>query len=228
MRRARVAYKALTAPLDPVNEGSFRALDVVIPEGNIMMARYPGADGGLEPRSSRRSSTPSSRRSAPAMPDRIPAAHHGLLGGAVVFFGVDPEDPAPLRRPEHRGRRLGRAADRGRRVGHGLGLPGRRAQRLDRGHRAEMPGAGRGRALRPDSGGAGQVTAAGSASTCTVENFVEGRWNFERTRAREMPALGHRRRQAPAIPRITFCACRRRTSSARSAARIDRCRCIAR
>src|SRR6266849_2998954 len=38
---ARVAYKALTGPLDPVNEGSFRALDVIIPEGSIMMARYP-------------------------------------------------------------------------------------------------------------------------------------------------------------------------------------------
>jgi len=29
---ARVAYKAITGPLDPVNEGSFRALDVIIPE----------------------------------------------------------------------------------------------------------------------------------------------------------------------------------------------------
>ena len=45
---ARVAYKALTGPLEPVNEGSFRALKVIIPEGNIMMARYPGADVGLE------------------------------------------------------------------------------------------------------------------------------------------------------------------------------------
>src|SRR5215472_16266702 len=38
---ARVAYKALTGPLDPVNEGSFRALKVIIPEGNIMMAHLP-------------------------------------------------------------------------------------------------------------------------------------------------------------------------------------------
>ena len=73
---------------------------------------------------------------AEAMPDRVPAGHHGLLGGAVVFFGVHPEDQAPVRRAEHRGRRLGRPAVRGRRVGDGLGLPGRRAQRLDRGHRA--------------------------------------------------------------------------------------------
>ena len=45
---ARVAYKALTGPLDPVNEGSFRALKVIIPEGNIMMAQVSGADVGLE------------------------------------------------------------------------------------------------------------------------------------------------------------------------------------
>ena len=43
---ARVAYKALTGPLDPVNEGSFRALDVIIPEGNIMMARFPAPMAG--------------------------------------------------------------------------------------------------------------------------------------------------------------------------------------
>src|SRR3989449_6259048 len=28
---------------------------------------------------------------ASAMPDKIPAAHHGLLGGSVVFFGVHPK-----------------------------------------------------------------------------------------------------------------------------------------
>ena len=45
-RGARVAYKALTGPLDPVNEGSFRALEVIIPEGNIMMARFPAPMAG--------------------------------------------------------------------------------------------------------------------------------------------------------------------------------------
>ena len=43
---ARVAYKALTGPLEPVNEGSFRALKVIIPEGNIMMARFPAPMAG--------------------------------------------------------------------------------------------------------------------------------------------------------------------------------------
>jgi hypothetical protein len=49
---ARVAYKALTGPLEPVNEGSFRALKVIIPEGNIMMAKFPAStpSSGRSPR----------------------------------------------------------------------------------------------------------------------------------------------------------------------------------
>jgi N-methylhydantoinase B len=38
---ARVAYKCITMPFDPVNEGSFRPLTILIQEGNYMMARYP-------------------------------------------------------------------------------------------------------------------------------------------------------------------------------------------
>src|SRR3954452_16854702 len=86
---ARVAYKALTGPLEPVNEGSFRALEIVIPEGSIMMARYPAPMAGWSlfvPMVVETIVTSLAR----AMPDEIPAAHHALLGGAVVFFGVDP------------------------------------------------------------------------------------------------------------------------------------------
>src|ERR1700730_3027874 len=87
---ARVAYKALTGPLEPVNEGSFRALKVIIPEGNVMMARFPA------PMSSWSTIVPTVvdtivKALATAMPDRVPAGHHGLLGGAVVFFGVHPK-----------------------------------------------------------------------------------------------------------------------------------------
>ena len=45
---ARVAYKALTGPLDPVNEGSFRALDVDHPGRQYHDGALPRADGGLE------------------------------------------------------------------------------------------------------------------------------------------------------------------------------------
>jgi N-methylhydantoinase B len=87
---ARVAYKALTGPLDPVNEGSFRALEVIIPEGNIMMARFPAPMAGWS------GIVPMVvdaivRALAEAMPERVPAGHHGLLGGAVVFFGTHPK-----------------------------------------------------------------------------------------------------------------------------------------
>src|ERR1700733_1046599 len=87
---ARVAYKALTGPLEPVNEGSFRALKVIIPEGNIMMAKYPAPMAGWS------IIVPTVvdtiiRALAKAMPDRVPAGHHGLLGGSIVFFGVQPK-----------------------------------------------------------------------------------------------------------------------------------------
>jgi N-methylhydantoinase B len=87
---AMVAYKALTAPLEPVNEGSFGALKVIIPEGNVMMAKYPA------PMSSWSTMLPTVvdtifKALAPAIPDRIPAAHFGTLGGTVVCFGTDPK-----------------------------------------------------------------------------------------------------------------------------------------
>ena len=43
---AYIAYKAMTTPMEPVNEGSFAALKAIIPEGNIMMARYPAPMSG--------------------------------------------------------------------------------------------------------------------------------------------------------------------------------------
>ena len=138
---ARVAYKALTGPHDPVNEGSFRALNVIIPEGNVMMARYPGADVVVEHhdpdggRHHRQGAGAADARPRAGRASRPPRRRGRVLRRAS-------EDQAPLRGAEHRGRRLGRPSLRGRRVRHRLGLPGRRAQRLDRGHRAEMPGAG--------------------------------------------------------------------------------------
>src|SRR5260221_12464594 len=87
---ARVAYKALTAPLDPVNEGAFRAVDVTIPEGNIMMARYPAPMAGWSLVVPTVVDTILTAL-APAIAHKIPAAHKGLLGGAGVFFGGHPK-----------------------------------------------------------------------------------------------------------------------------------------
>ncbi|MGE0651493.1 MAG: hydantoinase B/oxoprolinase family protein [Alphaproteobacteria bacterium] len=85
-----IAYKALTGPLEPVNEGSFRALKVEIQEGNLMMARFPAVMAGW----SRVLPTVVDtivKALAPALPDRAPAAHLGTLGGSMTFFGRDPE-----------------------------------------------------------------------------------------------------------------------------------------
>jgi len=84
-----VAYKALTMPLDPVNEGSFRAVKVLVKEGSFMMAKYPAvmvAWSGPIPTVV----DTILRALAPAMPEKVPASHHSDLGGAVVFFGTDP------------------------------------------------------------------------------------------------------------------------------------------
>jgi N-methylhydantoinase B len=86
---AYIAYKALTAPLEPVNEGSFAAVNVVIPEGNMMMARYPA------PMANWSGMLPSVvetiwKALATAIPDRIPASHSRSLGPVLVFFGYDP------------------------------------------------------------------------------------------------------------------------------------------
>ena len=85
-----IAYKALTRPLDPVNEGSFKALDVILPEGTFMMAQYPA------PMASWSVALPTVvdvilAALAPAQPAATPAAHKGVMGDSITFFGDDPK-----------------------------------------------------------------------------------------------------------------------------------------
>ena len=84
MAAARVAFKALTAPQREVNEGSFRALKVILPAGKLLSARRPAPIGGWS------LSLPTVldtifRALAPALPDRVPAAHKGDMGGYAIF-----------------------------------------------------------------------------------------------------------------------------------------------
>ena len=51
---ARVAFKALTSPALDVNEGCFRPLDVILPEGTMLSAKPPAALGLVEHRPSDR------------------------------------------------------------------------------------------------------------------------------------------------------------------------------
>ncbi|MEM4407316.1 MAG: hydantoinase B/oxoprolinase family protein, partial [Candidatus Caldarchaeum sp.] len=91
----RIAYKALTTPLEPINEGDFRALKVIVPEGSVMMARFPA------PMSAWSAIIPTAvdtvfKSLAPALKDRIPAAHHGTLGSPITFFGLNPLTGRPF------------------------------------------------------------------------------------------------------------------------------------
>jgi len=98
---ARVAYKCITTPVEAVNEGAFRALKVIIQEGNFMMAEYPAPMSGWS------CAIPTVvdtilKALAPAIPDRIPAGHTGVLGaGGMVFFGIDPATYRGLRRQNY-------------------------------------------------------------------------------------------------------------------------------
>jgi N-methylhydantoinase B/oxoprolinase/acetone carboxylase alpha subunit len=80
---ARVAFKNLTQPQAPVNEGCFRALELILPEGKILNARWPAALGLW--------SIPLPtvidtilKALAKALPERIPAAHKGDMGGCSI------------------------------------------------------------------------------------------------------------------------------------------------
>jgi N-methylhydantoinase B len=89
MAAARVAFKALTGPHREVNEGSFRALKVILPPGKLLSARRPAPIGGWS------LSLPTVLDTifhalAPVLPERIPAAHKGDMGGYAIF-GTHPK-----------------------------------------------------------------------------------------------------------------------------------------
>jgi N-methylhydantoinase B len=76
---ARIAFKYLTSPDEPTNEGSFAPLDVVLPDGKFLSA---GPTAALA-----RYSTPLAtvidtiiRAMAEALPDRVAAGHHASMG----------------------------------------------------------------------------------------------------------------------------------------------------
>ncbi|TMH76143.1 MAG: hydantoinase B/oxoprolinase family protein [Betaproteobacteria bacterium] len=185
---ARVAYKAITAPLAPVNEGSFRALEVIIPEGNIMMARYPAPMAGWSIFVPTVVETIISSL-AQAMPDRIPAAHHGLLGGSVVFFGVHPQSRRRFVVQSIEGGGWGgRPFEDGESATVSVCQGDVRNGSIE-GIEMKCPVLVKARALRRDSAGAGKFRG-GLGIDMEVRNFVDGKWNFERANRRGCPAWG--------------------------------------
>ena len=185
---ARVAYKALTGPLDPVNEGSFRALNVIIPEGSIMMARFPAPMSGWSLIVPMVVDT-IVKALAPAMRDRVPAGHHGLLGGAVVFFGRHPKTKRRFVVQSIEGGGWGgRPFEDGEPASVSVCQGDVRNGSIE-GIELKCPVLVEDRALRQDSCGAGKFRG-GLGIDMRVRNLVEGRWNFEQARRLNCPPWG--------------------------------------
>jgi N-methylhydantoinase B len=185
---ARVAYKSLTAPLEPVNEGSFNALKHVIPEGNIMMARYPAPMAGWS------TIIPTVvdtivKALAPAAKDRIPAAHLGTLGASVVFFGRNPKTgKAFVVQSIEGGGWGGRPTEDGESASVSVCQGDVRNGSIEA-IEMKTPVLVERRGLRTDSGGAGKFRG-GLGLDVHVRSFIEGRWNMHAPARIDNPPWG--------------------------------------
>ena len=185
---AYIAYKGLTAPLEAVNEGSFHALKVEIQEGNFMMARFPAVMAGW----SRMLPTVVDtilRALAPALPNRIPAAHLGTLGGSMTFFGHDPKTDRDFILQTIEGGGWG-----GRPWEDGVSATVSVCQGDVRNAPIETvelktPVLVRQRALREGSGGAGKYRG-GLGQVTEMTSLCEGRWSASNAGRRQCPPWG--------------------------------------
>jgi N-methylhydantoinase B len=128
---------------------------------------------------------------ADAMSDRAPAGHHGLLGGAVVFFGVHPKSGRRFVVQSIEGGGWG-----GRPFEDGVSgtvsvCQGDVRNGSIEGIELKCPVVVESRALRTDSCGAGRFRG-GLGLDVRVRNLVEGKWNFEHTRRSKCPPWGVR------------------------------------
>ena len=80
---ARTAFKSLTTPHEPANEGHFKPLKVVIPPGKVISAVPPAACGWWS-RTTGTTQDTIFKALAPAMPDRVPAAHFGDIPMCII------------------------------------------------------------------------------------------------------------------------------------------------
>jgi N-methylhydantoinase B len=80
---ARYAFKCLTTPMEPVNEGQFRPLRVVVPPGKVVSAGPPAACGWWARTTSTTIDTIFKAISA-AVPDAVPAGHFGDIPMCLI------------------------------------------------------------------------------------------------------------------------------------------------
>ena len=90
---ARLAYKFLLASSTPVNEGDFSQIDLVVPDGTFLSAS-PDAACGSGGYTGNTIIDTLIRALAPALPDDVPAAHHGIYGIHTIS-GRQPETGEP-------------------------------------------------------------------------------------------------------------------------------------
>ncbi|HLK51545.1 MAG TPA: hydantoinase B/oxoprolinase family protein [Bryobacteraceae bacterium] len=183
-----IAYKALTTPSEPINEGAFRALKIEIQEGNYMMARHPAAMASWG-RTLPTVVDTIFLALEPALRGRMPAAHMGVLGGPVVFFGNDPRTHRPFVTQSIEGGGWG-----GRPTGDGESASVSVCQGDVRNAPIEKmelrwPLLVRRRELRPDSGGPG-AHRGGLGLETEVEGLVEGHWSLSDMGRQAYPPWG--------------------------------------
>ena len=88
---AQVAYKCITSPTDyPINDGSFRSLDVIIPPGRVISAVRPAPMRWWMTFPMTVVDTVF-KALTPAIPDRVIAGHHADLILATLF-GLSPKE----------------------------------------------------------------------------------------------------------------------------------------
>ena len=119
----------------------------------------------------------------------MPAGHHGLLGGAVVFFGLHPKTGKRFVVQSLEGGGWGgRPAEDGE-SGTVSVCQGDVRNGSIEGIELKCPVLVESRALRQDSCGAGKYRG-GLGIDMQVRNLVEGHWNFEQTRRAQCPPWG--------------------------------------
>jgi N-methylhydantoinase B len=92
MAVARIATKMITAPLEIANEGGFRPIEIILPEGKMLSARRGAPVAQWSPALATLIDLVLTALSQ-AIPDRIPAGSRNDVGGVKVFSA--PVSPRP-------------------------------------------------------------------------------------------------------------------------------------
>ena len=155
------AIKVLTDPEVPVNAGTFRSVELRLPEGSFLASRPPAAVCAGNTETTQRVADTVLKVCAQFAPDRVPAASQGTMN-SVIIGGHDPRASGHARRTALQllrddRRRPGRAADGAGRRRHPV-QHDEHDEHAGRGARNYLPAARR--ALRAARGFGGRGTAS--------------------------------------------------------------------